>query len=302
MLLNVNKINIHNLKIKPILKWAGGKSALLKQLLPLFPNQFNRYFEPFLGGGAVFFAIHINNKKSYLNDANKELIDFYEVVRDEPQALMKQLDYFTKNYSEEFYYELRTSFSKTKIMRAARTLFLNKTGFNGLYRQNAKGEFNVPFGKRLKCPALYEIENFLLAAKALQTAQLFSADFEEIINMAGKDDFIYCDPPYEPLSKTSNFNAYQANGFSQDQQRRLKEACLRAQKRGAFVIISNSSAEFIKELYKDCELKFLAAKRVINSKGDKRGEINEVAVILPALSGSNLPISSYEPFVTCEFR
>ena len=123
-----------------------------------------------------------------------------------------------------------------------------------------------------------------------------------VINMAGKDDFIYCDPPYEPLSKTSNFNAYQANGFSQDQQRRLKEACLRAQKRGAFVIISNSSAEFIKELYKDCELKFLAAKRVINSKGDKRGEINEVAVILPALSGSNLPISSYEPFVTCEFR
>jgi DNA adenine methylase len=270
---------IQESRIKPVLKWAGGKSGLLPQLLPLFPKNFVRYFEPFFGGGAVFFSLGFTGE-SYLNDLNTELIDLYETVRDSPLPLIKELDALSLNYSEEFYYILRQLTPKTKKERAARTVFLNKSGFNGLYRQNSKGGFNVPFGKREKCPALYDKENLLRVSNALQHATLQSLDFEAVINQAGSGDFVYCDPPYEPLSRTSSFNAYQGGGFSQAEQKRLKDACIRAQTRGANVLISNSSAEFIKELYFDCEVSSISARRAINSKGDSRGRIEEVAVLL----------------------
>jgi DNA adenine methylase len=266
-------------RIRPVLKWAGGKSGLLSQISPLFPREFRHYYEPFFGGGAVFFSLNFTGK-SYINDSNRELIELYEVIRDEPQKLMRALDALSEHYSESFYYQLRKDMPRDKIARAARTIFLNKTGFNGLYRQNAKGEFNVPFGKRISCPSLYDRENFLHAAASLRSAVLSSMDFEELINKAGDGDFIYCDPPYEPISRTSSFNAYQGGGFSQQEQRRLKEACIRAKCRGAFVIISNSSAEFIKDLYSDCDLSIISAKRAINSNGTSRGAIDEVVVVL----------------------
>ena len=266
-------------RVKPILKWAGGKSGLLSQLLPLFPKKFDRYFEPFFGGGAVFFALGFT-RESCLNDLNPELIDLYETVRDQPMQLIKELDTLAQKYSEEFYYQLREQNPKSKIARAARTIFLNKSGFNGLYRQNSKGGFNVPFGKREKCPALCDSENLLRASDSLQHAKLQSLDFEAVLDQAGSGDFVYCDPPYEPLSRTSSFNAYQGGGFSQCDQKRLKYACLRAQARGSHVIISNSSADFIKELYSDCDVNSISARRAINSKGDGRGKVEEVAIVL----------------------
>jgi DNA adenine methylase len=278
-------------RVKPVLKWAGGKSGLLPQLLPLFPKKFDRYFEPFFGGGAVFFSLGLN-RKSYLNDINFELIDLYETVRDYPTQLMKELDTLAQKYSKEFYYQLREQNPKSKISRAARTIFLNKSGFNGLYRQNSKGGFNVPFGKREKCPALYDRQNLLRASSSLQHATLLSLDFETVIDKAGNGDFVYCDPPYEPLSRTSSFNTYQGAGFSQSEQKRLKEACIRAQMRGANILISNSSADFIKELYSDCEIISISAKRAINSKGDSRGKIEEIAVTLNFKINSFLNVES----------
>lgn len=266
-------------RTKPVLKWAGGKSGLLPQLLPLFPQKIERYFEPFFGGGAVFFALEFSSE-SFLNDINSELIELYEAVRDNRIELIAELNLLSAQYSEEFYYQMRALIPQTKTKRAARTVFLNKTGFNGLYRQNSKGGFNVPFGKRVKCPALFDENNLIKVSEVLGAAKLMSVDFETLINQAGHGDFVYCDPPYEPLSATSSFNAYQGGGFSRDEQKRLKNACVRAQARGANVIISNSAAEFIKDLYADCEIKSISARRAINSKGNSRGEIEELAIIL----------------------
>lgn len=281
------ELNSQELRARPILKWAGGKSGLIKQLLPLFPNQFTRYFEPFFGGGAVFFALN-SKGASFLNDANPELIELYEVVREAPRLLARALDSLSEQYSEDFYYSLREKKPELKVDRAARTVFLNKTGFNGLYRQNSKGDFNVPFGKRVRCPVLYELDNLHRVAAVLRNAVLSTQDFEAVIDQAVAGDFVYCDPPYEPLSRTSSFNAYQRGGFSQEDQRRLKAACLRARSRGVSIVLSNSSADFIKELYSDCDIRSISARRAINSKGSSRGEIQEVAVLMlgsPAWQG-----------------
>ena len=272
---------------KPVLKWAGGKSRVLPQLVNHFPCNCVRYIEPFIGGGAVYFALK-KNIPAIVNDFNGELINLYKVIRDSPNELMLSLDKMTANYSEEYYYSLRSQHLLESIEVASRTVFLNKTGFNGLYRQNLKGEFNVPFGKRAKCPALYDRDNLIAASKKLKLAEIINGDFEEVIDGAQPGDFIYCDPPYEPLSATSSFNSYTGGGFSQADQRRLKDACQKAAERGVFVAVSNSSADFILHLYKDQDVRKIRAKRAINSKGDSRGEIEEVLVLLydPSLWGT----------------
>ena len=266
-------------KAKPVLKWAGGKSGSLPQLLENFPGDFCRYVEPFVGGGAVYFALN-PSIPALINDSNAELIELYEVIRDTPGRLRAELDQLSKRYSEKFYYELRASVLKDKLARVARMVFLNKTGFNGLYRLNSKGGFNVPFGKRKKCPALYAEENLLAVSKRLQSAEITRDDFERIIDKTRAGDFVYCDPPYHPISATSSFNSYTAGGFSRKEQTRLKEACKRAADRGVVVAISNSSAKFILELYSEWDIKMISARRAINSKGTSRGEINETLVIL----------------------
>jgi DNA adenine methylase len=264
---------------KPALKWAGGKSQLLGQLLPYFPKGFARYLEPFLGGGAVWLKLDPQGP-CLLSDSNQELINLYQVIQDNPELLMKKLDKLTENYSEEFYYELRQTQPKPPVDKAARTLFLNKTGFNGLYRQNRKGEFNVPFGKREKCPALYDPQNLLALSQRLLKANLYCMDFEELLDQAGEGDFVYCDPPYEPLSATSNFKSYTHSGFTQDDQIRLRDACARAAKRGAYVAVSNSHTPFILELYSWWEIHELTASRNINSNGKARGKISEILALL----------------------
>lgn len=261
--------------LKPVLKWAGGKTSLIPQLVKHFPESFNRYFEPFLGGGAVFLALG-HQKGSVVNDVNTEITNLYEMIRDQPRELMGELDLLGNKYSEEFYYELRGSKPRSRVKKAARTLFLNKTCFNGLYRQNSRGEFNVPFGKRPRVPKLYERPQILGLSKRLKKTKLLNLDFEEVIELAGPGDFIYCDPPYEPVSLTSSFNSYTLNGFSKKDQLRLFEAAERAVDRGARVAISNSSAPFVKKLFKNWEMVTIFSRRAINSKGDRRGWVEEI--------------------------
>lgn len=265
-------------RVRPILKWAGGKSGLLPQLMEHFPPTFNRLVEPFVGGGAVFFALQ-SGVPALINDGNQELIELYTVVRDSPEDLMKALDKMAAQYSEAFYYTLRSQNPKSAVHRAARMVFLNKTGFNGLYRQNRQGVFNVPFGKRVACPLLYDRENLLLASLHLRNVSIENVDFEEIIDTTGEGDFVYCDPPYEPFSSTASFTAYKASGFSQDDQQRLKNAVLRATERGAYAVISNSTVDFILNLYNGWDVRRVFARRAINSNGNGRGEIAEVLIV-----------------------
>jgi DNA adenine methylase len=264
-------------KAKPILKWAGGKSGLMTQLLEHFPKKFDRYVEPFFGGGAVFFSLN-PNIKSVINDRNRQLITLYEVVRDEPRLLMLELDRLAKQYDEEFYYRLRASKPKDKVAIAARLLFLNKTCFNGLYRENSKGEFNVPFGKRIKCPAFYDFANFLEVSKRLQNTQMCCGDFEAVLREAGKGDLVYCDPPYEPLNATSSFRSYTAEGFTLTDQERLRNCCIEAANRGAVILISNSTAPTIESMFNGHQLSKVMARRTINSKSSSRGKISELLI------------------------
>ncbi len=266
-------------RAKPVLKWAGGKSALLAQIIPLCPTSFRRYVEPFLGGGALFLALD-KRVPAILNDANPELIALYEVIQKNPRALEKVLSGYRRRYSEKFFYSLRESQPKSLISQVARTVFLNKTGYNGLYRQNSRGIFNVPFGKRPRCPGLIDKENLLAVSDRLQKAKLVRSDFEKILSKTGKGDFVYCDPPYDPLSTTSSFHSYVANGFGRDEQVRLRDACRKAVARGAIVAVSNSATNFIREIYKDSEIHILKARRAINSKGSHRGFIDELFILV----------------------
>lgn len=268
-------------RAKPVLKWAGGKASLLEQLVPLFPQNFNRYLEPFLGGGAVFLSLN-PAVPAVLNELNQELFNLYCVIRDKPQELILEIESLRMRYSKEFYYQLRSESPGDALSRAARTLFLNKTGFNGLYRQNRRGEFNVPFGHNKKCPAIYSSENLILVSERLQKATLLNADFSVLLSQARAGDFVYCDPPYEPMSATSSFNSYTGGGFSRAEQIRLKEECAAAVERGAIVAISNSSAPFIRELYSEFQVEAIRARRAINSNPHKRGAIEELLILMPS--------------------
>lgn len=266
-------------KANPIIKCAGGKTSILSTLLCYFPSDFKRYIEPFAGGLAPFLSLD-QEVDSIISDLNSEFVNLYRIVKSEYcSSLLKQLDILKESYSEKFYYELRSNVPECLIKQAARTIFLNKTCFNGLYRQNKKGEFNVPFGKRVKCPTLYDEENFELVAERLKRTKILNEDFEEVIDLAEEGDFVYCDPPYAPISSTSNFNQYLANGFSSLDQIRLKDACNRASERGAKVIVSNSNNPHIKEIYKDWDIRQIKARRNINAVGSKRGPIPELVIL-----------------------
>lgn len=266
-------------RARPVLKWAGGKSALLEQLVPLFPQKFSRYVEPFLGGGAVFLSLQ-PGVAALGNEINPELFNLYSVLRDAPEQLMQKLDEHAAQYSKEFYYALRAETPTTPVARAARTLFLNKTGFNGLYRQNARGQFNVPFGHRKKCPALYKQANIQEVQRRLLHVNLSNLDFEAVVSQCGAGDFIYCDPPYEPLSATSSFNSYTGGGFDRREQKRLHDALAGAVRRGASVAVSNSSAPYVAELYMHWEIHRVKARRAINSVAVRRGEIDEFLILM----------------------
>lgn len=270
-------------RTKPILKWAGGKSALLPQLVEHFPRQFSCYLEPFLGGGAVFFSLRKNHLlHKWVNDSDPDLYNLYCVVRDTPQSLMRTLAEYSENYSESFYYKLREQQFEDPVLRASQTVFLNKCGFNGLYRKNRSGKFNVPFGKRAYCPILFQESNLLEASERLRSAELTCVDFETVLEQAPEGSLVYCDPPYAPVSATASFRHYQGSGFSLEDQQRLWQACLHAHSRGVHVVVSNSYCDSIVNLYGKDRVRTVNARRNINSKGSARGPVQEVLGVLLA--------------------
>ncbi|MDN5331253.1 MAG: adenine methylase [Tepidanaerobacteraceae bacterium] len=296
---------------KPFLKWAGGKSQLLDELYKRLPLAFiqsgeiERYVEPFVGGGAFFFFIKRNFKvrESFLLDINRELMISYKVIQNNVNELIDELRNIEEKYlklSEEyrkhFYYKIREEYNRQKnnfdyanynfdwIKRAASLIFLNKTCFNGLYRLNKKGEFNVPFGK-YKNPTICDSENLIAVHRALEDTEIICADFEESKKYIHKNTLVYLDPPYRPLNDTSNFTSYSESGFNDDDQRRLAYFFKEMDKRGAYLILSNSDPKnvdvndnFFEELYSGFIIERVKAKRHINCYGNKRGEINELII------------------------
>ncbi|MEI7961454.1 MAG: DNA adenine methylase [archaeon] len=264
---------------KPFVKWAGGKRQLVHELLKYSPKKFENYFEPFFGGGALFFELYSAGliKHAFLNDVNKELINAYKVIKEKPSELIAEFNNKKYVHDETTFYKIRAEKSIGLIQATARFIYLNKTAFNGLYRVNSKGGFNVPFGK-YKNPKILDMENILLVHKALLKDELTSFDFEKAVEKAKRGDFIYFDPPYQPLSKTSAFTSYTANDFNEKDQERLRDCFIQLDEKGCFVMLSNSHTKFILDLYSDFNVHTVMASRFINCKAKKRGKIKEVIV------------------------
>lgn len=272
-------------KPKPFVKWVGGKRQLLSQFkeLNLYPPEGfdpikNKYFEPFVGGGAVFFDLL--PEKAALSDLNRELVITYNVIKNQLDELLVSLK---KHRNEkEFFLKIRAQDSSKldDISIASRFIFLNKTAFNGLYRVNSKGQFNTPFGK-YNNPMICDEENLRRVSKALQQVEIKHQDYKEVLKSAKKGDFVYFDPPYHPISKTSSFTSYTKEGFLDKEQTDLRDTFLELHKRGCFVMLSNSDTPFINEIYsghKGIRINKVEAGRAINSKGSGRGKITEVLV------------------------
>jgi len=266
-------------RAKPFLKWAGGKGNLIKDLKPLFPSEFNTYFEPFLGGGAIFF--HLNPENAVISDFNEELIDIYVEIKKNPEELMIALDKLQpKVDNKDFFYSIRAK--KTSRMstlnRVCRTIFLNKTCFNGMYRVNSKGDFNVPKGS-MKNPRLYKRENLIACSERLQEKEIVSGDYKKILKKVKKNDFVYLDPPYDPLSKTASFTSYTKNDFGKDEQMELANLFESLNKKGAILMLNNSDTEYTRELYKNYRIKIIKAPRFVAAKGKSRKPVNELVVM-----------------------
>lgn len=261
--------------LKPPIKWAGGKRQLLGQLEPLFPVRYNLYLEPMLGGGAVFF--YLTPARAILIDNNPELINFYQVVQKDLERLMDNLK--QHHNSSEYYYHIRSLDSDMldPVSRASRFLFLNKTGFNGLWRVNKKGHYNVPFGK-YKNPIILDEANLIAVNRQLQLTTIILGDFSEALQYAEAGDFIYFDPPYQPLSDTANFTAYTRESFYEKDQKRLALVFGQLDKRGCQVMLSNSDTPLIRKMYQEYDIQEVQARRAINSKGDKRGAVTELVI------------------------
>ena len=282
--MTISKMLVSN--IKPFVKWAGGKNGLINSLISFIPKNFNSYFEPFVGGGALFFYLKnlniLNSKKIYLNDKNVELINAYKQIKINPNKLLEELEILKNNHSKEYFYKIRNLdrdfdfYSLSEVFRAARFIYLNKTCFNGLCRYNAKGNFNTPMGS-YKNPKIYDKDLIFSVHKVLKNVSITNKDFEVVSLKAKKGDFIYFDPPYYPINKTSSFVSYTDN-FSANEQIRLYKLFKMLDCEGIKVLQSNSNTDFIKELYKDFEIIEVISKRAINCKGDKRGKITELII------------------------
>ncbi len=264
---------------RPFVKWAGGKAQLIPEIIKRIPKKYNTYYEPFVGGGAVFFALR--PQKAVLADINSELINTYEVIRSNLQGLMKELSHH--RYEEEYYYRVRAQdrdplySSYSPVQRAARFIYLNKTCYNGLYRVNKSGFFNTPFGKYTN-PTILDQKNLTACNVALKNVECLVQPFDSILERAEEGDFVYLDPPYAPLSATSDFTSYTREGFGPDMQRKLAEVCVQLDKKGVRFLLSNSSADEIRELYQNFQIDEVYASRAINSKAAKRGSVVEFLI------------------------
>ena len=271
---------------KPFVKWAGGKRQLLAELEKNFPKQFGTYFEPFLGGGAVLFDLLAkkSNLKCSVSDLNSDLVLAYVTIRDKLGRLIESLENHSKNYHKDstgYYYEVRKQEPKSQIEKVSRLLFLNKTCFNGLYRVNSKGKFNVPLG-RYTNPNIVNKENLTIVSKFLQSEKIKIScrDFESILQDVKKGDFVYFDPPYQPVSDTANFTSYTHRDFTEDDLQRLADLAHQLNSKGCYVLLSNSNTKIVKNLFssKKWKVKEIAVNRAINSNSQKRTGHKEVLI------------------------
>lgn len=261
---------------RPFLKWAGGKSQLIQQYRSHFAQRYTTYYEPFLGGGAVFFCLL--PERAVLTDINPELVNVYRCLQNSVEDVIDLLETHQRSHSFDYYYAMRSTCGTTNSEKAARFIYLNRTCFNGLYRENSKGEFNVPMG-RYKAPKVSNPDLLRSVAHALRNADIAERSFDAVLQQAaGPDDFVYFDPPYYPISLTSRFTAYSRYSFGPTEQIRLRDTFAELAGRGVQVMLSNSDCPFIRDLYQDFRIHTISATRSINSDPQKRGKITEVLV------------------------
>ncbi|MHB8621066.1 MAG: DNA adenine methylase [Chloroflexota bacterium] len=266
------------LAVSPFVKWAGGKSRLLSQLQPFFParSTYGRYFEPVLGGGAVYF--HLQPGRAILSDLNGELINAYRVIRDSLPELVLSLR--RHEHSAEYYYRIRAlpAGGLSRVEMASRFIYLNKTCYNGLYRVNSKGRFNVPRGRYTTPPRVFDERNLSNVARLLSRAEPREGSFEEVLAGAEAGDFAYLDPPYQPLSATAYFTAYTTTSFRAADQERLAQLLHELDRRGVRFLLNNHDTPALRELYRGFTLNEAIASRAINSRADRRGGVAELIV------------------------
>lgn len=266
----------------PIVKWVGGKTRLLPELLARMPQQFNRYYEPFVGGAALFFKVA--PARAVLNDFNPDLVNVYRTVAKDVEGVIRRLGVHRKHHNEEHYYSLRARWnderlSWTDLDRAAGFIYLNKTCFNGLWRVNRSGNFNVPMG-RYQDPPICNTDALRAAAKVLRRVdEVREGSYVNAVKDAKAGDFLYFDPPYDPVTTTANFTGYTTGSFSSDDQRELAETAKKLVARGCKVMLSNSDTPFIRSLYKGFKIDRVRCGRAINSNASKRGDVDEVIVM-----------------------
>jgi DNA adenine methylase len=271
--------NFANMAARPFLKWVGGKGRLLTDLLSRVPKKYGTYFEPFLGGGALFFSLRPSAAE--ISDLNPELINAYQVVRDFPSELIRSLS-IHKN-TKRYFYKLRALdrrgdfWTFPPVERASRFIFLNKTCFNGLCRVNSEGQFNVPFGM-YKNPTIVDETNLLACCSALQGANLSVAGYDRVIERARPGDFVYFDPPYVPLSATSSFTAYAESGFTLQNQVELAETCKELDRRGVQFMLTNSDTELVENLYREFAIERINSPRSVSADGERRKAVKDIVV------------------------
>ena len=275
------KLKYYNLQ--PFTKWTGGKRQLLGELRSYMPETYGRYFEPFVGGGALFFDLA--PEQAVINDFNEELINAYRQIKDKPVDLIDLLLGHKENNSKDYYLELRAAdrdgrlASMTDVERAARILYMLRVDFNGLYRVNSKNQFNVPYG-RYKNPKIVDVDLIHQISGYLNEndIEILQTDFADAVAGAQTGDFVYFDPPYIPLNETSSFTSYTHEGFSYEEQVHLRDTFKELTDRGVYVMLSNSSSPLVEELYQDFNVHFVEAQRTNGAKSSSRGKISEIIV------------------------
>ena len=285
--------------LKPLVKWAGGKRQILSELMKRLPKNWETYYEPFVGGGALLVELYKRRmlKSAVISDLNEELINLYNVVKNYPHKLVEMLNNTEFKNERDTYLKLRERFNEIignpeySIERAALFLYLNKHCYNGLWRVNKAGKFNVPFG-RYKNPSMPSQELILEFSNMLRNVEILNVDFEKAVSSAHQGDFVYFDPPYQPVSETAYFTDYTSRGFDYSEQKRLVKVCKKLTKKGVYVMVSNSNTDEIKDLYDNFYIFIVNANRFINSKADKRGGATEV-IITNYEIGRKSTVSSY---------
>ena len=283
IMLLMELVQTNKMVLQPFTKWTGGKRQLLPAIKSLMPTSYNNYYEPFVGGGALF--LDLSPKTALINDFNAELINCYQQIKDNPQKLIELLTKHQENNSKEYYLDLRSVDrdgqieQMSDVERAARIMYMLRVDFNGLYRVNSKNQFNVPYG-RYKNPKIVKAELLLAISEYLNNnhVTIQTGDFEKAIENVQTGDFVYFDPPYIPLSETSAFTSYTHEGFSYEDQVRLRNAFKQLSDKGAYVMLSNSSSPLVEELYQDFNIHYVEATRTNGAKSSSRGKISEIIV------------------------